>query len=74
MNLVISKGEEKINVEQMFKKKAKKFNNVGHIIVPITFVDREVIVVLPKVETTKVKTAPVTKKKNGTWKIGKVKK
>lgn len=49
MDLIISKGEEKVLVEQMLNKKARKFNNVGHIIVPLNFVDRDLIVILPRV-------------------------
>ena len=74
MKIEISKGKEIIDAEEVFKKVVKKFSHTAHLILPARLVEKEVIVIVPKQEMTIVKTAPVTKKKNGTWKIGKVKK
>lgn len=73
MKIEISKGNESIDAEQVLKKKATKFNNVGHIIVPMGFVDRDLIIVLPKIPMTKVRTAIAKQKKDKTWAIGELK-
>jgi putative transposon-encoded protein len=73
MKIEISKGNESIDAEEILKKRVTKFSNVAHLILPSKLIDREVVVVVPKVPTTKVFTAPAKQKKDGTWKINKLK-
>jgi len=73
MNIKISKGEEIIDAEEVFKKRVTKFSNSAHIILPIGYLDKDATVIIEKTPMTNVKTANAKQKKDGTWKIGKVK-
>jgi len=68
----ISKGEENVDAERVLRKRVTKFSNVAHLILPVDLIGREAVVVIPKVPTTKVLTAPAKQKKDGTYKIGKM--
>lgn len=68
----ISKGSEEVDAEEVLRKRVAKFSNVAHLILPAKLIDREVIVVVPKVPMTRVLTATAKQKKDGTYKIGKL--
>jgi len=55
MKVEIDKGNESINAELVFRKKVTKFSNVAHLILPVDLIDKEVIIVVPKIATKKAR-------------------
>jgi len=63
MKVKITVEDEEIDAEQVLKKKATKFGDVGHIIVPKNFIERDVVVLLRKLKLMPVEVADARQKK-----------